>query len=145
MDSLTLFLQLALAMLTFAAPVVNDPTFSAQSDAWQYGTGGGIVGFIVLVLDVIVWSKSGPSLRGIEDGRHFANTGWQWRFCSPIDLLAIRCCGACWCLSVRLPLHLAITLPVTDHVAVPIVGILIYWLFSNREAHKPNAGYEPIG
>ena len=68
MISLTLFLQLTLAMLTFAAPVANEPTFSAQSDAWQYGTGGGIVGFIVLVLDVIVWSKSGPSLLGEETG-----------------------------------------------------------------------------
>lgn len=35
--------------------------------------------------------------------------------------------------------------PVADAFAVPIIGIIIYWLFSNREAHKPNAGYEPIG
>lgn len=64
MDTLSLFLSLTFAMLTFAAPVANEPTFSAQSDAWQYRTGGGIVGFIVLVLDVIVWSKSSPCLVG---------------------------------------------------------------------------------
>merc|ERR1712000_66957 len=105
MDPLTLFLQLALAMLTFAAPVANEPTFAAQSDAWQYGTGGGIVGFIVLVLDVIVWMEVLQSNRPVSH-------------------------KVLWCVLVFI---------------FPIVGILIYWLFSNREAHKPNAGYEPIG
>ncbi|KAI6840347.1 hypothetical protein KC340_g2769 [Hortaea werneckii] len=105
MDTLTLFLQLTLAMLTFAAPVANDPTFSAQSDAWQYGTGGGIVGFIVLVLDVIVWMEVLQSNRPVSH-------------------------KVLWCVLVFI---------------FPIVGIIIYWLFSNREAHKSNAGYEPIG
>ncbi|KAI7088543.1 hypothetical protein KC356_g3219 [Hortaea werneckii] len=105
MDPLVLFLQLALAMLTFAAPVANEPTFSAQSDAWQYGTGGGIVGFIVLVLDVIVWMEVLQSNRPVSH-------------------------KVLWCVLVFI---------------FPIVGIIIYWLFSNREAHKPNAGYEPIG
>lgn len=71
MDPLVLFLQLALAMLTFAAPVANEPTLYAQSDAWQYGTGGGIVGFIVLVLDVIVWSKSGLTLSKRRSAKAF--------------------------------------------------------------------------
>lgn len=53
----SLFLQLCLAALTFAAPLENDPTFTIQADAWQYGTGGGILGFIVLVIDVLAWSK----------------------------------------------------------------------------------------
>ncbi|KAI7159022.1 hypothetical protein KC349_g4454 [Hortaea werneckii] len=105
MDTLTLFLQLTLAMLTFAAPVATDPTFSAQSDAWQYGTGGGIVGFIVLVLDVIVWMEVLQSNRPVSH-------------------------KVLWCVLVFI---------------FPIVGIIIYWFFSNREAHKPNAGYEPIG
>ncbi|KAI7512461.1 hypothetical protein KC347_g2456 [Hortaea werneckii] len=105
MDLLVLFLQLALAMLTFAAPVANEPTFSAQSDAWQYGTGGGIVGFIVLVLDVIVWMEVLQSNRPVSH-------------------------KVLWCVLVFI---------------FPIIGIIIYWLFSNREAHKPNAGYEPIG
>jgi len=50
----SLFLQLALVALTFAAPI-SDDVVTIQADAWQYGTGGGIIGFIVLVLDVIVW------------------------------------------------------------------------------------------
>lgn len=45
-------LQLSFSMLAEAAPV---STMGAQS--WQAGTGGGIVGFIVLVLDIIAWSK----------------------------------------------------------------------------------------
>ncbi|KAI6788589.1 hypothetical protein KC332_g4406 [Hortaea werneckii] len=105
MDPLVLFLQLALAMLTFAAPVANEPTLSAQSDAWQYGTGGGIVGFIVLVLDVIVWMEVLQSNRPVSH-------------------------KVLWCVLVFI---------------FPIIGIIIYWLLSNREAHKPNAGYEPIG
>ncbi|RMY96455.1 hypothetical protein D0862_08532 [Hortaea werneckii] len=105
MDTLSLFLSLTFAMLTFAAPVANEPTFSAQSDAWQYRTGGGIVGFIVLVLDVIVWMEVLQSNRPVSH-------------------------KVFWCVLVFI---------------FPIVGILIYWLFSNREAHKPNAGYEPIG
>ncbi|KAI7297389.1 hypothetical protein KC315_g18476 [Hortaea werneckii] len=123
MDTLTLFLQLTLAMLTFAAPVANDPTFSAQSDAWQYGTGGGIVGFIVLVLDVIVWMEVLQSNRPVSH-------------------------KVLWCVLVficKATTTFADYPSLTDHVAVPIVGILIYWLFSNREAHKPSAGYEPIG
>jgi hypothetical protein len=46
-------LQLSFFMLAEAAPV---STMSAKP--WQAGTGGGIVGFIVLVLDIIAWSKS---------------------------------------------------------------------------------------
>lgn len=48
---LALLLQFALASLAFAAPV------TIQSNSWQYGTGGGIIGFIVFILDVIVISK----------------------------------------------------------------------------------------
>lgn len=50
---LTLLLQLALSSVAFAAPLTT------QSNSWQYGTGGGILGFIVFILDVIVISKSG--------------------------------------------------------------------------------------
>jgi hypothetical protein len=53
---LSLLLQLSMFMLAEAAPI------TAQSaKPWQAGTGGGIVGFIVLVLDIIAWSKY-PSL-----------------------------------------------------------------------------------
>lgn len=48
----SILLQLSLFMLVEAAPI------TAQSaKPWQAGTGGGIVGFIVLVLDIIAWSK----------------------------------------------------------------------------------------
>jgi hypothetical protein len=52
----SLFLQLCLAALCSAAPIADDFT-TLNSNATQYGTGGGIVGFIVLVLDILVWSK----------------------------------------------------------------------------------------
>lgn len=58
--TISLFLQLWLATLAFAAPVST-----ASATPWQYGTGGGIVGFIVLVLDIIVWSKSSPPLSAL--------------------------------------------------------------------------------
>ena len=33
-----------------------------HGNAWQYGTGGGIIAFIVLVLDIIVFRTSPPPL-----------------------------------------------------------------------------------
>jgi len=50
-NTLFLTLQLALASLATAAPV------KAQSNSWQYGTGGGIIGLIVFILDIIVFGK----------------------------------------------------------------------------------------
>jgi hypothetical protein len=47
-NTLSLVLQLTLASMAAAAPV------KAQSNTWQYGTGGGIVGLIVFILDLIV-------------------------------------------------------------------------------------------
>lgn len=52
----SLFLHLCLASLAMAAPVANDQVH-VMSPA-QYGAGGGVIGFIVLVLDIIVWSES---------------------------------------------------------------------------------------
>lgn len=54
----SLFLQLCLAALAFAAPIADETMTATWSNAQQYGTGGGIIGFIVLALDIIVWSKS---------------------------------------------------------------------------------------
>lgn len=50
------FLQLWLATLAFAAPIASDEFSTTAADPWQYGTGGGIIGFIILVLDILVWS-----------------------------------------------------------------------------------------
>lgn len=55
--SLSVFLQFFLAMLAYAAPIADEISTKA-TEPWQYGTGGGIVGFIVLVLDILVWSMS---------------------------------------------------------------------------------------
>ncbi|KAK4547646.1 hypothetical protein LTR36_000603 [Oleoguttula mirabilis] len=49
--SLSLLLQLSLAALTLAAPV----TTTGMNPSQSYGTGGGIVGFLILILDILVW------------------------------------------------------------------------------------------
>ncbi|KAK5048180.1 hypothetical protein LTR84_005850 [Exophiala bonariae] len=96
--SFLLALQVAFASMVAAAPL------QAQSNSWQYGTGGGIIGFIVLILDIIVILEVIQSTRPVSH-----------------KLL--------WSLLVFL---------------FPIGGIIIYWLFSNRDSHKPSGGYEPI-
>ncbi|KAI1825699.1 hypothetical protein F4861DRAFT_162147 [Xylaria intraflava] len=92
-------LQPCLAALALAAPVNDEITIS--SNTWQYGAGGGIVGFIVLLLDLIVFIEVLKSNR------------------PPAKKLL-------WCLIVFL---------------FPIIGMAIYFLFSNREAHNT---YEPL-
>lgn len=52
----TLLLQLSLAAFALAAPVAQDVSASTAGNSWQYGTGGGILGFIVLILDILVFS-----------------------------------------------------------------------------------------
>lgn len=56
-NAFAVVLQLCLASLAFAAPIA-DEAISAKTagNTWQYGTGGGIIGFIVLILDVMVFS-----------------------------------------------------------------------------------------
>ena len=51
----SMFLQLCLAALAFAAPLA-DETVTTTGTPMQYGTGGGILGFIILILDIIVFS-----------------------------------------------------------------------------------------
>nr|POE58988.1 hypothetical protein CFP56_24258 [Quercus suber] len=96
-------LSACLATLALAAPLANEISASQNGgNAWKYGTGGGIIGFIVLFLDIIVWIEVLKSNRPVLH-----------------KLL--------WALLVFI---------------FPIGGIIIYWLFSNREAHKSD--YEPI-
>ena len=52
-----LLLQFALFSFAMAEETV---TAQSHSNPWQYGAGGGVLGFIVLVLDIIVWSTSLP-------------------------------------------------------------------------------------
>lgn len=49
-----LTLLLTLLPFAFAAPIEAQ----GHGDAWKYGTGGGVIGFIVLILDIIVFRKS---------------------------------------------------------------------------------------
>lgn len=52
----TLSLLLQFAFLSFAlAEETLDAATNGHGNAWRYGSGGGIVGFIVLVLDIIVF------------------------------------------------------------------------------------------
>ena len=95
--------QLFLAALAFAAPI-DKGTVSATGNAWQYGTGGGILGLIVLILDIIVFVEVLQSNR-------------------PASSKVI------WCLVVFL---------------FPIVGMAVYYVFSNRTAHSNRSGYETL-
>ncbi|KAG9193087.1 hypothetical protein G6011_03122 [Alternaria panax] len=94
--ALSLLLQLSMFMLAEAAPMAVQ-----SAKPWQAGTGGGIIGFIVLVLDIIAWIEIFKSNRPV-----------------PNKVL--------WALVVFL---------------FPVVGMIIYYLFSNRQAHNT---YEPI-
>lgn len=49
-----------LSLLSFALMVAAAPmnTEVVQENAWKYGTGGGVIGFIVLILDIIVFCTS---------------------------------------------------------------------------------------
>lgn len=47
----SLLLQFAFFTLAMGAPITT------QENAWAYGSGGGIIGLIILVLDIIVARK----------------------------------------------------------------------------------------
>jgi len=48
--------QLFFAALALAAPIAQETVVATTGgNAWQYGTGGGILGLIVLILDIIVF------------------------------------------------------------------------------------------
>ncbi|KAK4119417.1 hypothetical protein N657DRAFT_637344 [Parathielavia appendiculata] len=96
----TILLQLCLAPLGLAAPVSTE----ALDNSWQYGTGGGLLGLVVLILDVIVFVEVLKSSR------------------PPVQKLV-------WCLVVFL---------------FPVIGMIIYYLFSNRSAYQRGAGYETL-
>ncbi|CZT10583.1 hypothetical protein WAI453_003055 [Rhynchosporium graminicola] len=49
---LTLFIQFSLISLVMAEEML---TTTGHGNAWQFGAGGGIIGLIVLVLDVIAF------------------------------------------------------------------------------------------
>ncbi|TVY54877.1 hypothetical protein LSUE1_G009448 [Lachnellula suecica] len=95
------FLSFALFTLTMASPTLST---ASHGDALRYGTGGGILGFVVLVLDILVWMEVLKSSR------------------PPLHKVL-------WCVVVFI---------------FPIVGLVVYWLFSNRAQHNSGSGYEAI-
>ncbi|KAL1842113.1 hypothetical protein VTJ49DRAFT_5992 [Mycothermus thermophilus] len=91
---------LLMASLAVAAPV----TTAALDNSWQYGTGGGLLGLVVFILDVIVFVEVIKSSR------------------TPAQKLI-------WCLVVFL---------------FPVIGLIVYYLFSNRDAYQRGSGYETL-
>ncbi|KAK0952537.1 hypothetical protein LTR91_024353 [Friedmanniomyces endolithicus] len=102
--TLTIFLNLCLAALTFAAPLSNEK-LTTMGNAQQMGAGGGVLCFAVLILDILVWVEVIKSTR------------------PPSHKLL-------WCVLVFL---------------LPVVGPILYYVFSDRAKHNPEAGgYEQI-
>ncbi|KAK7730375.1 hypothetical protein SLS53_009075 [Cytospora paraplurivora] len=99
-----LFLQLCLATLAFAAPLAQEVSATTLNNSWQYGTGGGVIGFIVLILDIIVF------IEVLKSSRPPAHK-------------------VLWCLVVFL---------------FPIIGLVVYWLFSGRAESNSSGSYEPL-
>jgi hypothetical protein len=50
---ITMLLQASLFSLAAASEVI---TATGHGNAWKYGSGGGVIGFVVLILDIIVFS-----------------------------------------------------------------------------------------
>jgi hypothetical protein len=57
MFQITLSMLLQLSLLSFAM-AEETLTTSNHGNTWKYGSGGGLIGFIVLILDIIVFSTS---------------------------------------------------------------------------------------
>jgi len=93
-----------LLLATFASALPTSGTATTAGNSWQYGTGGGILGLIVLVLDIIVFVEVIKSSRPTSH-----------------KLL--------WSLLVFF---------------FPIGGLIIYYLFSNRESYANGGGYEAL-
>ncbi|KAK4158229.1 hypothetical protein C8A00DRAFT_39424 [Chaetomidium leptoderma] len=96
----TILLQLCLASLGLAAPVSTE----SLDNSWQYGTGGGLIGLVILILDIVVFVEVLKSSR------------------SPVQKFI-------WCLVVFL---------------FPVIGMIIYYLFSNRSSYQGGSGYETL-
>ncbi|KAF2434129.1 hypothetical protein EJ08DRAFT_693679 [Tothia fuscella] len=51
---MAVLMQLCLCSIAMAGEVL---TTQGHGNAWKYGSGGGVVGFIVLILDIIVFME----------------------------------------------------------------------------------------
>ena len=66
-------LHLSLLSLAMAT---EELTTTTHGNTWKYGTGGGLIGFVVLILDIIVFSMSFFLYRDV----HGANMIVQWKY-----------------------------------------------------------------
>ena len=114
-----LFLQLCLAALCSAAPI------TAQDATTQYGAGAGVIGFIVLVLDILVWSKSCSFPESLQPCREMLTS----------HLVEV--------LKSSRPVSHKLLWSVLVFI-FPIGGIVIYWLLSDRQKWNNGNGYEAI-
>jgi hypothetical protein len=116
----TFSMLLQLSLLSF---VMAEETLLASShgNAWKYGSGGGLIGFMVLILDIMVFSM----YRFI----FYDNTA---DILSKVEVLK----------SNRPPSHKLLWCVVV--FLFPIGGLILYWLFSNRAAHAGSGDYEAI-
>jgi hypothetical protein len=55
---ISLLLQASFFSLAAASEVI---TATGHGNAWKYGSGGGVIGFVVLILDIIVFSMCSSS------------------------------------------------------------------------------------
>lgn len=55
----TLFNALLLASMALASS--SDVAIQGHGNAWKYGTGGGIVGLVVLIIDIVIFRMPIPS------------------------------------------------------------------------------------
>jgi hypothetical protein len=120
-NTLSMFLQLALLSFAMAEETLVASQKSIFDNTWKYGSSGGVIGFAILILDIIVFSKYHLIYRGNR-----ANT------LSAVEVLKSNRTPShqlLWCLLVFI---------------FPIVGLIIYWLFSNRAAHAESGSYEAI-
>ena len=60
LNNITAFLCLLFTTIASAAPIGDEPV-TTTGNAVGYGTGGGIAGLIILILDIIVIGKSSAS------------------------------------------------------------------------------------
>ena len=146
-------LVLNLLLVSFA---MAEETLAATThgNTWKYGTSGGVLGFIVLILDILVFSTSSASLLPSPTTNPLPVPSPQpnprVKISSPrtIELaleegnVLIYFCAVEVLKSNRPPSHKLLWCVFV--FLFPILGFLIYWLFSNREAHAGSGSYEVI-
>ncbi|CAG8953665.1 hypothetical protein HYFRA_00006554 [Hymenoscyphus fraxineus] len=99
------FYNLFIQFCLFAFAMAEEKVIAqGHGNSLAYGTSGGVIGFIILILDIIVFIEVLKSNR------------------PPLHKVL-------WCLVVFL---------------FPIIGMLVYYFFSNRGAHSGSGNYEAI-